>query len=97
MVAQRFGGAAQVALTVVFEVEADEVDDASTGFLDIRAQVLGTEILGDLHHSFRCVVEYGGQSLRIDDPLAHAVDQCLLEERSIVENGDLAAVARREV
>jgi hypothetical protein len=68
VVAQRTRRPFEVTVAVDIEVQADEVHDPDPCLLDIRSQVLGSEIRGNLHHSLRRIVENAADFLLIDDP-----------------------------
>ena len=97
VVAQRFGGAAQVTLTAVFEVQAHEVDDAVAGALELGAQELAAEIGGDLHHAFgRAAADVVKLGL-VDQAVLHAVLQGFFEERPGVVQRDASGWGERGV
>jgi hypothetical protein len=82
----------KVATALFLKEQTDQIDDSLACFVNVRAQVLGAEILGDLHHTLRPVVDNGGNFRVGQDAGADAENERTFEKRSVVENGELAVV-----
>ena len=88
MVAQQPGGFCQVTAAGVFQMEADQIDDAVFGALQLGAQKLGAKVTCNLHHAFgRAGLDFI-QFLRVNDAVLHAIYQRFLKKRACVKQGN---------
>ena len=88
MVAQCLGRQPQVAATAVLQVEADKVDQAGAGLLQLRAQELAAKVARNLHHALGRLGTQDLQPLRRQQAVRHAMGQRLLKEGASVKQGD---------